>query len=215
MTAEAPVRWSRTLAERASRVHGRRTLAKLLDAALAEFTAHGYHGARMARVAKRAGTAHGTVYVYFSSKDDLLAAVHAEADAELQPALLALGPLEAGPAGYEQLRTWMAEVCEVFQRNGAVLQAVAEALSDSEESSAGRAALRSLGRTSGHIAERIRATGASGLDPVIAALCVYALIEGANRSVFRGELLVQRDDLVTGLAEFVHRSVFGAEVQLT
>lgn len=210
MTTEAPPRWARTVAERATRAHGRRTLAKLLDAALAELTAHGYHGARMARIAKRAGTAHGTVYVYFADKDDLLAAVHAEADAELQPALLALPPLEPGPDGYEAVRQWMGEVCEVFQRNGAVLQAVAEALSDEEESRAGRAALRSLGRTSGHLAERIRATGAPGLDPVIAALCIYALIEGANRAVFRGELLVDRDDLVTGLAEFVHRSVFGS-----
>ena len=211
MPADPPERWAATIAAHASRAHGRRTLAKLLDAGLAELTAHGYHGARMARIARRAGTAHGTIYVYFSSKDDLLAAVHAEVDAELQPALLSLAPLRPGPEGYAEIRGWMVGVCDVFQRHGAVMQAVAEALSDEEASEAGQAALRSLGRTSSHIAERIRATGAPGLDPVIASLCIYALIEGANRSVYRGELLVDRDDLVTGLAEFVHRSVFGAD----
>jgi AcrR family transcriptional regulator len=211
--AEPPERWARTVAQRASRAHGRRTLARLLDSGLAELTTHGYHGARMARIAKRAGTAHGTVYVYFSSKDDLLGAIHAEVDAELQPAMLALPALERGRPGYDQIRAWMVGVCDVFQRHGAVMQAVAEALSDEEDSSAGKAALRSLGRCTSHIAERIRATGAPGLDPAVAALCIFALIEGANRSVFRGELLVDRDDLVTGLAEFVHRSIFGVETQ--
>ena len=59
------VPWSRALAARASRERGRHTVANLLDAAVAEFAAYGYHGARVARVAKRAGTAHGTFYVYF------------------------------------------------------------------------------------------------------------------------------------------------------
>src|SRR5665213_517900 len=54
-------RWSLTVASRTTRAHGRRTIAKLLDAAVSEFASYGYHGASMARIAKRAGTAHGTV----------------------------------------------------------------------------------------------------------------------------------------------------------
>jgi len=226
-------RWALTLDARATRPRGRRTLARLLDAGLDEVGAHGYHGLRMANVARRAGTAHGTAYVWFSGKDDLLSALHAETDAELEPALLAMPVLVAGEAGYEAVREWMRKVCAVFQKNGAVLQAVAEALSDEEGSRAGRAALRSLGRTTAHIARRVEeacARGAGGavgvpgagggagaggrpdvdpLDPEIAALSVFALIEGANRAVFRGELELNPDDLVTGLAQFVHRSVFG------
>ena len=203
-------RWARTLAARSTRAHGRRTLVKLLDAAVTEFAAYGWHGARMARIAKRAGTAHGTVYVYFSDKDDLLAAVYDDVSVGFRAVLDAMPALEPGAAGFSAIREWMAAVCANLQRNGAVFQALTEALSDEEDSVAGRAALRDQGRALTAIADRIRATGATGFDPAIAALCIYAVIEGANRSVLRGELLVSGDELVDGLAEFVHRSVFGA-----
>jgi AcrR family transcriptional regulator len=209
LSAVQPARWHLALAARSSRAHGRRTLVGLLDAAVAEFTAYGYHGARMNRIARRAGTAHGTLYVYFKDKADLLAAVYEDVNAELEPVLLAMPVLDPTEAGFAAVRAWVGEVCAVFQRHGAVLRALADAMGDEDQSEAGLAALRSLARTSAHIAERIRASGASGLDPNIAALCVWALIEGANGSVFRGELLVGTDDLVTGLSEFVHRSVFG------
>ncbi|HEV2361378.1 MAG TPA: TetR/AcrR family transcriptional regulator [Acidimicrobiales bacterium] len=200
-------RWPRTVAARSARAHGRRTLIDLLDAAVAELTAYGYHGARMNRIAKRAGTAHGTLYLYFTDKADLLAAIYDDVNAELEPTLLAMPALSGDSGGYEALRSWMADVCDAFQRNGAALQALTDAMSeDDSDGAAGTAAMRSLARTSAHIAERIREAGASDLDPNIAAICIWALIEGSNRSVYRGELMLSRDDLVTGLTEFVRRS---------
>ena len=207
---EAAARWTRTLEARSTRAHGRRTLVKLLDAAVTEFAAYGWHGARMARIAKRAGTAHGTVYVYFSDKDDLLAAVYEDVSADFRSAMGSMPPLETGPAGFAAIRAWVTEVCSALQRHGAVFQALTEALSDEEDSRAGRAALRDQGQILAIFAERIRATGTTGFDPMIAALCIYALIEGSNRSVLRGELLLSETELVDGLSEFVHRSVFGA-----
>jgi AcrR family transcriptional regulator len=203
-------RFPRTVAERSSRAHGRRTLVTLLEAAVAELTACGYHGARMAGIARRAGTAHGTLYVYFADKADLLAALYDDANAELEPVLLSVPELHPTPAGEAALREWAAAVCGVFQQHGAVLQALTESMDDDSAPDAGRAALRSLARTSGRIAARVRDAGAAGLDPEIAALVIWALIEGANRSVFRGELSVGLDDLATGIAELVQRSVFGA-----
>lgn len=49
--------------------------ASVLDAAEAEFAAHGFEGARMQDVARRARVAVGTVYNHFANKDELLAAV--------------------------------------------------------------------------------------------------------------------------------------------
>jgi len=175
-----------------------------------EFAAYGWHGARMARIAKRAGTAHGTVYVYFSDKDDLLAAVYEDVGAEFRAVAEAMPPLEPGAAGFSAIREWITGVCAALQRHGAVFQALTEALSDEEDSRAGRAALRDQGRALAAWADRIRAAGASGFDPMIAALCIYALIEGSNRSVLRGELILSEEELVDGLSEYVHRSVFGA-----
>jgi AcrR family transcriptional regulator len=45
--------------------------AAILAAALAEFTARGYEGARLDDVAKRAGVAKGTIYLYFADKETL------------------------------------------------------------------------------------------------------------------------------------------------
>src|SRR3954454_21484861 len=45
--------------------------ADILAAALEEFTARGFEGARLDDVAKRAGIAKGTIYLYFADKETL------------------------------------------------------------------------------------------------------------------------------------------------
>jgi len=47
----------------------------ILAAAHAEFVENGFEGARIAAIARRAGVAEGTLYLYFRNKDALLAAV--------------------------------------------------------------------------------------------------------------------------------------------
>ena len=54
---------------RAASAEARR--AAILSAALEEFTARGYEGARLEDVAKRAGVAKGTIYLYFADKEAL------------------------------------------------------------------------------------------------------------------------------------------------
>ena len=48
---------------------------------------HGFHGAPMALVAKRAGVAAGTIYCYFASKDDLIRETHAHVETRILAAL--------------------------------------------------------------------------------------------------------------------------------
>lgn len=206
---DAGQRWARIIDARSTRAHGRRTLVRLLDAAVTEFAEYGWHHARMARIAKRAGTAHGTVYAYFVDKDDLLAVLQREMAADFRDAFVAMPPLQPGAEGFAALRGWLTEVCASFQRNAAIAYAVAEVLADEQHSATGREALRDQRRMLSVVADRVRASGSTGLDPIIAALGIYALVEGANLSVHRGELLLSEQELVDGLAEFVHRSVFG------
>ena len=47
------------------------TKARILDAAVGEFAAHGFAGARVERVARRAATNIRMIYAYFGSKDSL------------------------------------------------------------------------------------------------------------------------------------------------
>lgn len=64
--SETPPRWQRRADERPQ---------ELLDAALEVFVERGFAAARLDEVAKRAGVSKGTVYLYFSSKEDLLKAL--------------------------------------------------------------------------------------------------------------------------------------------
>lgn len=51
---------------------------KILNAAIQVFAAKGFHYARVSDVAKEAGVADGTIYLYFNSKDDLLISLFEE-----------------------------------------------------------------------------------------------------------------------------------------
>src|SRR5580693_4937057 len=55
---------------RSSRVGDKRE--RILDAAVRVFARKGFHATRVSEVAKAAGVADGTIYLYFKSKDELL-----------------------------------------------------------------------------------------------------------------------------------------------
>ena len=186
-------------------------MVKLLDAAVAEFTAFGYSGARVARVAKRAGTSHGTFYVYFEDKDDLLVAILQEIEVEVNAVLTAVPRLEPGPEGEAAIHRWVHDVCEVLQRHGPVLAAITDAMTSNDNPKMAAYALQNLGTWTTALADRIRAARPEGVDPNVAAVAVHALIEAANRAVFIGDLLVGFDELVDGLSQFLYRSLFGVE----
>ncbi len=54
---------------------GRETLRRLLDAAAAEFGDRGFHEASISGITRRAGTALGSFYTYFDSKDAIFSAL--------------------------------------------------------------------------------------------------------------------------------------------
>lgn len=49
--------------------------SQILDAAIVEIARSGYHRTTVAKIARRAGVADGTIYLYFKSKEDVLVAV--------------------------------------------------------------------------------------------------------------------------------------------
>jgi TetR/AcrR family fatty acid metabolism transcriptional regulator len=56
---------------------------RILDAAVRVFARSGYHGARVGDIATEAGVAHGLLYHYFSSKDEVLETVFRDNFGEL------------------------------------------------------------------------------------------------------------------------------------
>ncbi|MDH3479934.1 MAG: TetR family transcriptional regulator, partial [Gemmatimonadota bacterium] len=48
---------------------------RMLDAAVLEIARHGYFGTTVSSIARRAGVADGTIYLYFKSKEDVLVSI--------------------------------------------------------------------------------------------------------------------------------------------
>jgi len=55
----------------------------ILDAAVKVFAAHGFHKAQVSKIAKEAGVADGTIYLYFKNKEDILICLFKEKLGEL------------------------------------------------------------------------------------------------------------------------------------
>lgn len=85
---------------------------RILDAAIRVFAENGYHGARVGDIAEDAGVAHGLLYHYFASKDDVLRTIFVENWGELLGRFRAVEIAdEAAPEKLEGiakilLRTW-------------------------------------------------------------------------------------------------------------
>jgi AcrR family transcriptional regulator len=74
----------------------------ILDAALAEFTAHGVAGASIAGIRRRAGASVGSIYHHFGDKDGIAGTLYLEGLSDYQLGLLAvLGEAGSTRAGIE------------------------------------------------------------------------------------------------------------------
>src|SRR2546421_10158606 len=94
--------------ERELRAQGKKTMRKLLDAAMVVLDKRGYHAARVDDIVKVARTSHGTFYLYFSNKEDLFRALLADVGEEVYALTDTLGPVGPDDAGYRELRGWLA-----------------------------------------------------------------------------------------------------------
>jgi AcrR family transcriptional regulator len=99
---------------------GRRTLRKLLDAAAVEFGEKGFHEASISGITLRAGTALGSFYTYFDSKDEIFRAlvrdmsdrVRVEAGKSVDPEMMGLDIERAALVGF---LTFASEHKEIYR----------------------------------------------------------------------------------------------------
>jgi AcrR family transcriptional regulator len=87
----------------------------LLDAAVRVFARKGYHTCRVGDIAEEAGVAHGLLYHYFSSKEEVLETIFRETWGDLLDAMRAVEASEA-PAR-EQLRQVAAILLRSWRRD--------------------------------------------------------------------------------------------------
>ena len=90
------------------------TRERIIAAATEVFARSGFHGAKVADIAERAGIAYGLVYHYFRNKDDILAAIFTERWGEYVTYLHELGDMDLGFR--EQMRRLVHFWVELYRR---------------------------------------------------------------------------------------------------
>src|SRR3989440_1620538 len=98
-TADAP---GTPAQARELRAQGRKTMRRLLDAGMRVFAERGFHSARVDDIVRAARASHGTFYLYFTNKEDLLRALAVECAQEMDALADRLGPIGRDDAGYEE-----------------------------------------------------------------------------------------------------------------
>jgi len=202
----APEPGGKPASRRALRSQGRRTMRKLLDASMEAFDQRGYHATRVNDVVEIAETSHGTFYLYFSNKEDLLRALVGEVAAEAAKLYTTMADLPAGSTDRQHLREWVGNYSSLWARYGPLMRAWTDlAVIDTELSEQVR---RSMSSMSDALAVQIRAYGpAEGIDADAAAMAVLAMLD---RFHYLRQFVGQPVDEVAldTLTTMVHRALF-------
>jgi len=103
-------------ATREMRAQGRKTMRRLLDAGMRVFADRGFHAARVDDIVRAARTSHGTFYLYFTNKEDLLRALATECGLELSALAGTLGPVGPDDEGYAELRAFLGRFFATYRR---------------------------------------------------------------------------------------------------
>jgi len=195
---------------RSLRNQGRRTMRKLLDAAMEAFDRRGYHATRVNDVVEIAKTSHGTFYLYFSNKEDLLRALVAEAAVEATELYRTLAETPAGGATWQDLRGWIGQYSSLWLRYAPLLRAWTDlAAVDPELGTQVRQAVTTMSEALA--AQMVGAPGAStDIDPETAGMAVIALLD---RFHFLREFLDEPidDRALDTLTTMIYRALFGIE----
>lgn len=193
--------------ERNLRAQGKKTLAKLLNAAMEVFGERGYHATRVDDIVSVADTSHGTFYLYFSNKEDLLGTLLQDCVEDMAALAESLGPVGPDESGYKTLRDWMVDFADLYDEYWPVIRAWAEA--ELEGSEFGRAGQEVLGSFAGTFVARIDEANPDGdIDAEVAALAFVAMIERFHYFVETRQIDFHRDEIADTLARVTHNGIF-------
>src|SRR6185437_4537386 len=193
-------------ATRELRAQGRKTMRKLLDAGMRVFAERGFHAARVDDIVRAARTSHGTFYLYFANKEELLRALAIQCAHEMGALAGGLAEVTPDEAGAAELRRFLETFFSTYARFGPVLRAWMEGnVEDRETSRLGVVAFTDIAQA---LSVRMREVGARGDQATISAL--MALLERFAYFLVSRQLEFDADDLFDTVTRVVHRGFFGA-----
>ena len=135
---------------------GRATMRKLLDAAAKEFGERGFHEASISGITRRAGTALGSFYTYFDSKEAIFSALVKDMSAAVAKA--AAAGMSSGAAGLDREREALTAFLAFAREHKEIYRIIDEA--EFADPASYRAHYEDTGR---RIAARLEEGVASGL----------------------------------------------------
>jgi TetR/AcrR family transcriptional regulator, fatty acid metabolism regulator protein len=195
------------LTERNTAVEDKRR--QLLDAAVRVFARKGYHASRVGDIAEEAGVAHGLLYHYFKSKDDVLEAVFHENWSVLLARIASVEETEEPAADQLRhvaailLRTWLhlPDVVRVVVREFGRSPELAERIGDLAQPI--------------DVIQRVIARGVesgefrSDIDSRVAATVVYGSIDELLTAWVLGRLPSGEDDVAAAEKTLLEVSLLG------
>jgi AcrR family transcriptional regulator len=190
------------------RARGRNTRRRLLDAGAEAFATKGYHATRVDDIVKLAETSHGTFYLYFANKEELLRALAGEVGESMNTLAESLAPLRPGADGRAALRTWIEQFADLYEQNGAVIRTWTQAeMGGTEFGKLGTDVLAQFTRV---LAGRVAEVAPADLDPMVTSLALVAMLERLNFYVLTRQVPVGRTGMIDVLARVTHASLFGS-----
>jgi AcrR family transcriptional regulator len=158
------------------------------DAAVRVFARKGFHTCRVGDIAEEAGVAHGLLYHYFASKDELLEIVFRETWADLLAAIRNVE--ESGESAREQLRQVAAIMLRSWRHDPDLIRVLVREIGRSPELQRRIDALGQVFNAVARIVERGQARGEfrSELDPRLASFVFYGALEALLTGWVLGQL---------------------------
>ncbi|MCV7057491.1 TetR/AcrR family transcriptional regulator [Mycolicibacterium gilvum] len=157
---------------------GASTRTRITEVSLELFGRLGYFDTSVDAIAKAAGVSRATLYQYFRGKDEIFLELLNECGSALFRVARRIGPLGPDEVGFDNLNWWLGEWSWVFEKYSTMfVQWTAIASSDANV----RPEIARFVRSYNHrVAERLAASGVTGIDPEIAAMTMTALVHRIN-----------------------------------
>jgi TetR/AcrR family transcriptional regulator, fatty acid metabolism regulator protein len=171
--------------------------ALILAAAVRVFARKGYHASRVGDIAEEAGVAHGLLYHYFASKEELLETIFRETWRDLLDALREVE--ESGAPGREQLRRVAAILLRSWRRDPELVRVLVREVVRSGEIQRRVGEIGDAQAALERIVERGQDAGEFRAD--LEARLASAVFYGALEEILTGWVLGQLPDSDEDVAE--------------